>query len=159
MHRKAGNPMRCPTGYKGSCPRSSTTPDIEHTTIAHVLPSSPDLSHRPSRLPSQTLEQSIVSVIDDDVSLLRSLELLIDAAGWQPALCSFAEDLLARPRPSIPSCLVLDVLLPDFNGLDLQEHLAADRIVMPIMFITGHSDVPMTVRAMKGGAVEFLVST
>jgi FixJ family two-component response regulator len=110
-------------------------------------------------LPSQTLEQSIVSVIDDDVSLLRSPELLIDAAGWQPALSSFAEDLLARPRPSIPSCLVLDVLLPDFNGLDLQEHLAADRIVMPIMFITGHSDVPMTVRAMKGGAVEFRVST
>jgi len=104
----------------------------------------------------QSLEQSIVFVIDDDVSVLRSLELLIESAGWQPETFASAHEFLARPRPGTPSCLVLDVLLPDFNGLDLQEHLAADRIPMPIIFITGHSDVPMTVRAMKGGAVEFL---
>jgi len=107
-------------------------------------------------LPSQSLEQSIVFVIDDDVSVLRSLELLIESAGWQPETFASAQEFLARQRPGTPSCLVLDVLLPDFNGLDLQEHLAADRIAMPIIFITGHSDVPMTVRAMKGGAVEFL---
>jgi FixJ family two-component response regulator len=97
----------------------------------------------------------IVFVVDDDVSVRESLELLIGAAGWQAETFASAEEFLAHPRASTPSCLVLDVSLPDLNGLDLQK-LVADRIEMPIIFITGYGDVPMTVRAMKAGAVEFL---
>jgi FixJ family two-component response regulator len=124
--------------------------------MSHVIPSLLGLANRASRLPSHPPAQSIVFVVDDDVFLLRSLELLIDSAGWQSETFCSAQQFLARPRPCTPSCLVLDVLLPDFNGLDLQEHLATDRIAMPIIFITGHGDVPMSVRAMKGGAEEFL---
>ncbi len=98
----------------------------------------------------------IAFVVDDDVSVRESLELLISFAGWQPETFASAEEFLARPRAVAPSCLVLDVSLPDLNGLDLQKLIAADRIDMPIIFITGHGDVPMTVRAMKAGAVEFL---
>jgi FixJ family two-component response regulator len=98
----------------------------------------------------------IVFVVDDDVSVRESLELLIRSAGWEPQLFPSAGDFLARPRAPAPSCLVLDVSLPDLNGLDLQTRIAADRVDMPIIFITGYGDVPMTVRAMKAGAVEFL---
>jgi FixJ family two-component response regulator len=98
----------------------------------------------------------IVFVVDDDVSVRQSLELLIDSAGWQPETFASAMEFLASPRPLSPSCLVLDVLLPGLNGLDLQERIAADRADMPIIFITGYGDVPMTVRAMKRGAIEFL---
>jgi FixJ family two-component response regulator len=98
----------------------------------------------------------VVFVVDDDVSVRESLELLIMSAGWRPEIFSSAEEFLARPRAPVPSCLVLDVNLPNLNGLDLQQRIAADRIEMPIIFITGHSDVPMTVKAMKAGAVEFL---
>jgi FixJ family two-component response regulator len=98
----------------------------------------------------------IVFVVDDDVSVRESLELLIRAAGWQPETYASAEAFLARPQALVPSCLVLDVSLPDLNGLDLQKRIGADRSDMPIIFITGHGDVPMTVRAMKAGAVEFL---
>ena len=98
----------------------------------------------------------IVFVVDDDVSVRESLELLIRNAGWQPALLASAQEFLARPRVVAPSCLVLDVTLPGLNGLELQERIAADRTDMPIIFITGHGDVPMTVQAMKAGAVEFL---
>src|SRR3954447_4267407 len=97
----------------------------------------------------------IVFVVDDDVSVRESLELLIHFAGWQPETFASAQEFLARPRVFTPSCLVLDVSLPDLNGLDLQK-LVADRIDMPIIFITGHGDIPMTVRAMKAGAAEFL---
>ncbi len=97
----------------------------------------------------------IVFVVDDDVSVRESLELLIKSAGWQPELFASAQDFLSRPRVTVPSCLVLDVTLPGLNGLDLQQQLA-DRTDMPIIFITGYGDVPMTVRAMKAGAVEFL---
>jgi FixJ family two-component response regulator len=97
----------------------------------------------------------IVFVVDDDVSVRESLELLISFAGWQPETFASAQEFLARPRVLTPSCLVLDVSLPDLNGLDLQ-NLVADRIDMPIIFITGYGDIPMTVRAMKAGAVEFL---
>ena len=97
----------------------------------------------------------IVFVVDDDVSVRESLELLIDSAGWQAETFASAEEFLAHPRVLAPSCLVLDVTLPDLNGLDLQKRIAADRIDMPIIFITGHGDVPMTVQAMKAGAVEF----
>lgn len=99
---------------------------------------------------------SIVFVVDDDISVRESLEGLIQFAGWRPETFASARDFLARPRVDSPSCLILDVSLPDLNGLDLQQRIAPDRLEMPIIFITGYGDVPMTVRAMKGGAVEFL---
>jgi FixJ family two-component response regulator len=98
----------------------------------------------------------VVFIVDDDVAVRESLEALIASAGWQPETFSSAEEFLARPRASTPSCLVLDVNLPDLNGLELQKRIAADRLDMPIIFITGYGDVPMTVKAMKAGAVEFL---
>ena len=98
----------------------------------------------------------IVFVVDDDISVRESLELMIGFAGWRPETFASAEEFLARPPVNVPSCLVLDVSLPDLNGLDLQKLIAADRKEMPIIFITGYGDVPMTVRAMKAGAVEFL---
>ena len=99
----------------------------------------------------------IVFVVDDDVSVRRSLELLIDSAGWLSETFASAQEFLRRPRVVAPSCLVLDVSLPDINGLELQQRVATDRIGMPIIFISGYGDVPMTVRAMKAGAVEFLM--
>ena len=98
----------------------------------------------------------IVFVVDDDISVRTSLELLIDSAGWQSETFPSAQAFLHRPRAVGPSCLVLDVSLPDLDGLELQKRVAADRTDMPIIFISGHGDVPMTVRAMKAGAVEFL---
>jgi RNA polymerase sigma factor (sigma-70 family) len=97
----------------------------------------------------------VVFVVDDDVSVRESLELLILSAGWRPVIFASAEDFLAHPRPGGPSCLVLDVSLPDLNGLDLQKRLV-DRSDMPIIFITGYGDVPTTVQAMKAGAAEFI---
>jgi FixJ family two-component response regulator len=98
----------------------------------------------------------IVFVVDDDISVRESLESLIRCEGWQPETFTSAREFLDRPRALVPSCLVLDVSLPDLNGLDLQNRVAVDRTDMPIIFITGHGDVPMTVQAMKAGAVEFL---
>ena len=95
-------------------------------------------------------------VIDDDVSVRESLEALIRSCGWQPETFSCAQEFLARPRVPSPGCLLLDISLPDLNGLDLQKRIAVDRIEMPIIFITGHCSVPMAVQAMKSGAVEFL---
>src|SRR5262249_40937591 len=115
------------------------------STVGRQVPAS---SNAPDSLP-------IVFVVDDDISVRESLELLIRTAGWQPETYASAAAFLARPRATVPSCLVLDVSLPDLNGLDLQKRLG-DRSDMPIMFITGHGDVPMTVQAMKAGAVEFL---
>jgi FixJ family two-component response regulator len=97
-----------------------------------------------------------VFVVDDDISVRESLELLIRAAGYRPEVYASAQAFLARPRVFLPSCLVLDVSLPDLNGLDLQARLGTDRGDMPVIFITGHGDIPMSVRAMKAGAVEFL---
>jgi len=97
----------------------------------------------------------IVFVVDDDVSVRESLEALIRSEGWETETFASAEAFLARPRAYRPSCLVLDMTLPDLNGLDLQKRLS-DRSDMPIIFITGYGDVPMTVQAMKAGAVEFL---
>ncbi|MGC2648113.1 MAG: response regulator [Candidatus Sulfotelmatobacter sp.] len=98
----------------------------------------------------------IVFVVDDDVSVRESLELLIRCAGWQPETFPSAQEFLDYPRVLIPNCLVLDISLPGLNGLDLQRLVAGDRTDMPIIFITGLGDVPMTVQAMKAGAVEFL---
>jgi len=99
---------------------------------------------------------SVVFVVDDDISVRESLELLIAQAGWRPELFASAREFLSRPPPGGASCLILDVNLPDLNGLDLQKRIAADYSGMPIIFITGYGDIPMTVRAMKAGAVEFL---
>jgi len=98
----------------------------------------------------------IVFVVDDDVSVRESLALLIDSAGWQPETFASAQEFLHRPRVVAPSCLVLDFSLPDLDGLELQKRVAPDRTNMPIIFISGYGDVPMTVRAMKAGAMEFL---
>jgi FixJ family two-component response regulator len=98
----------------------------------------------------------VVFVVDDDVSVRESLELLIRSAGWRSETFSTAREFLDHPRLLAPSCLVLDVHLPDLNGLDLQNRLSADRVHMPIIFITGYGDVPTAVRAMKEGAVELL---
>lgn len=110
----------------------------------------------PVRSAVMSQPRAVVFVVDDDVSVRESLELLIRSAGWEPQLFPSATEFLACPRILAPSCLVLDVSLPDLNGLDLQQRIATDRTDMPIIFITGHGDVPMTVRAMKAGAVEFL---
>jgi FixJ family two-component response regulator len=98
----------------------------------------------------------IVFVVDDDISVRESLESLIRCQGWESETFASAQEFLARPRVLAPSCLILDVELPDLNGLDLQKAIASDRKDMPIIFITGYGDVPMTVKAMKAGAVEFL---
>ena len=97
----------------------------------------------------------VVFVVDDDASVRKSLELLIESAGWATEVFGSAQEFLARPRASGPCCLVLDVCLPDLSGLDLQT-LVAERTEMPVIFITGHGDVLSAVRAMKAGAVEFL---
>src|SRR2546430_9746585 len=93
-----------------------------------------------------------VFIVDDDISVRESLELLIRHAGWQPETFESAQEFLSRPRLLAPSCLVLDVRLPGLTGLDVQRRVSADRPDMPIIFITGHGDVPMTVQAMKAGA-------
>jgi FixJ family two-component response regulator len=98
----------------------------------------------------------VVFVVDDDISVRESLEELIRCEGWQAETFASAQEFLSRPRLRAPSCLVLDVSLPDLNGLDLQKRVTADRIDMPIIFITAYGDVPMSVQAMKAGAVEFL---
>ena len=97
-----------------------------------------------------------VFVVDDDVSVRESLEALIEVAGWEARTFDSAQAFLDCPPVFGPNCLVLDVSLPDLNGLDLQSRIARERAEMPIIFITGYGDVPMTVRAMKAGAVEFL---
>jgi FixJ family two-component response regulator len=109
--------------------------------------------HRSS---SAAAEQTpIVFVVDDDVSVRESLELLVRSAGWKVETFESAQAFLTRSRPSVACCLVLDVTLPGLNGLELQQRLV-ERTEMPIIFITGYGDVPMSVRAMKAGAVEFL---
>jgi FixJ family two-component response regulator len=102
------------------------------------------------------LHTPIVFVVDNDVSVRESLEALLRFEGRQVETFASAQEFLTRPRPPVPSCLVLDVSLPGLNGLDLQKRLALERPEMPIMFITGCGDVPTSVRAMKAGAVEFL---
>ena len=98
----------------------------------------------------------LVFVVDDDISVRESLETMIRFAGFRAETFASAQEFLARPRVFVPNCLVLDVGLPGLSGLDLQNMVANDRTEMPIIFITGYGDVPMTVRAMKAGAVEFL---
>jgi FixJ family two-component response regulator len=108
-----------------------------------------------SRAPVTPHDTAVVFVVDDDVSVRESLELLILSAGWEAETFASAEEFLERARSDRPSCLVLDVTLPNLNGLELQKRIV-DRAEMPIIFITGYGDVPSTVQAMKAGAVEFL---
>jgi FixJ family two-component response regulator len=105
---------------------------------------------------SDLCDAPIVYIVDDDISFRESLEAMIGAAGWRPRAFESAHAFLAHRRVAAPSCLILDVNLPDLSGLDLQALIADDQANMPIIFVTGYGDVPMTVRAMKAGAVEFL---
>lgn len=98
----------------------------------------------------------VVFVVDDDISVRESLEAMIRFAGFRAETFASAQAFLQCPLAMVPNCLVLDVSLPDLSGLDLQNLIASERTDMPIIFITGYGDVPMTVRAMKAGAVEFL---
>jgi FixJ family two-component response regulator len=113
---------------------------------------------RKIKMLSMTHPTSVVFVVDDDVSVRESLELLIRCEGWHPEIFASASEFLASPRPRsfVPSCLVLDVSMPGLSGLELQKRVANDRADMPIIFITGYGDIRMTVEAMKAGAVEFL---
>jgi FixJ family two-component response regulator len=101
-------------------------------------------------------EQPVVFVVDDDESMRRSLETLLRSVGHDVHLFSSAHEFMHTERPDAPSCLVLDVRLPGMSGITFQQELAKAGVVVPVIFITGHGDVPMTVRAMKAGAVEFL---
>ena len=97
-----------------------------------------------------------VFVVDDDISVRESLELLIRDQGWEPILFESAREFMARKSMPVPSCVVLDVNLPDLSGLDLQQQISGANSISPIIFITGYADIPMSVRAMKAGAIEFL---
>jgi FixJ family two-component response regulator len=104
-------------------------------------------------VPDQT---PVVYVVDDDISVRESLEWMIEAEGWRPCVFASAREFLAAPPEVAPHCAILDIGLPDVSGLELQEKIVAERPETPIIFITGTNDVPMTVRAMKAGAIEFL---
>jgi RNA polymerase sigma factor (sigma-70 family) len=117
--------------------------------------SSPGAPPGGSRTPVISHATPVVFVVDDDVSVRESLELLLLSAGWRAETFATAEEFLACSRIDAPSCLVLDVTLPALNGLDLQKRII-DRVDTPIIFITGYGDVPTSVQAMKSGAVEFL---
>jgi FixJ family two-component response regulator len=107
-------------------------------------------------MPSAIPVVAIVFIVDDDVSVRESLELLVRDENWNPETFASAQEFLDHPRKRVPSCLVLDLSLPGLNGLELQKQLGVDHIDMPIIFITGHGDVPQSVQAMKAGALEFL---
>lgn len=115
------------------------------SVIGHEVRSLPEMQTSP-----------VVFVVDDDVSVRESLELLIRHEGWRVELFESASEFLDRPRVLTPSCLVLDISMPGLNGLELQKRVAVERPEMPIIFITGHGDVPKSVQAIKAGAVEFL---
>ena len=127
---------------------TGTVTRVPYTVVSAIASRSIEMLTMPDVPP-------IVFVVDDDVSVRESLELLIKSAGWQPQTFVSAQEFLSRPHPPVPCCLVLDVTLPGLSGLELQKQLA-ERADMPIIFITGYGDVPMTVQAMKAGAVEFL---
>ena len=103
-----------------------------------------------------TQPRQIVFVVDDDPAVCAALRRLIHSVGIEVQTFASAQEFLRATRPEVPACLVLDVRLPDLSGLNLQEKLTNAKIDLPIIFITGHGDIPMTVRAMKGGALEFL---
>jgi len=100
--------------------------------------------------------EALVFVVDDEASMRASLQDLLESVGLRVAACASAQEFLRCPPPEGPSCLVLDVRLPGLSGLELQQELARGAVQMPIIFITGHGDIPMSVQAMKAGAVDFL---
>src|SRR4051812_45991913 len=116
-----------------------TTADAGYFTPAHTSPTRP-----------------LVFVVDDDAAVRELLELVIEASGREVETYASGQEFLERPRPLGPSCLILDVALPDLNGLDLQKRLSRERSDMPIIFVTGYADVGTSVQAMKAGALEFL---
>jgi FixJ family two-component response regulator len=123
----------------------------EHSvTTAHVINNELGPSDTSSDPP-------VVFVVDDDVSVRESMELLIRQGGWQPVTCACAREFLDRPRPQVPNCLLLDVSLQDLNGPELQKRIAVERNETPIIFIACQGDVPTSVQAMKASAVEFLI--
>src|SRR5882672_6658576 len=99
---------------------------------------------------------SIVFVVDDDPSIRRAIKRLVESVGLHVELFGSAPEFMSSSRPEVTSCLVLDIRLPGISGLDFQRELAEAHVHVPIIFITGHGDIPMSVRAMKAGAVEFL---
>ena len=103
-----------------------------------------------------SVKNAIIYVVDDDVSICRALGLLLKVHGFRVETFTSAEDFLAFKHPKVQSCLVLDIRLPNINGLALQYEMAQRGIITPIIFITGHGDIPMTVMAMKAGAIDFL---
>jgi FixJ family two-component response regulator len=113
------------------------------------------LSYEVKALPMSSAIPTVF-IVDDDVSIRESLELLVRDENWKPETFASAQEFLGHPRQRVPSCLVLDLSLPGLNGLELQKQLAVEHIDMPIIFITGHGDVPQSVQAMKAGALEFL---
>lgn len=116
----------------------------------------PATSTRPTASTAPEAMRPVVFIVDADPRVRRSLESMICSAGWHARSCASAQELLEHPPLAVPSCLVLDVSLPDINGLELQRRIAADRASMPLVFVTDHRDVPTAVRAMKDGAVDFL---
>src|SRR5580658_5500019 len=115
-----------------------------------------DATNRLPRLLAMPPTTPTVVVVDDDVSVRESLELLIQSEGWQAALFESAQEFLAQLPTVVPSCLILDVNLPDLSGLDIQQRISDAKSSTPIIFITGYGDIPTSVRAMKAGAAEFL---
>jgi len=99
---------------------------------------------------------AIIAIVDDDPSAREGLSSLIQSAGWRVETFASAQEFLARPRAEVPSCLLLDLQLPGLSGLDLQKRMAEVGLEIPIVFLTGHGNIPASVRAMKAGAVEFL---
>jgi FixJ family two-component response regulator len=98
----------------------------------------------------------VVYVVDDDVSLRESLQAIVAESGFHPEVFASAQEFLRHSRQPLPGCLILDVSLPDLNGLEVQRLMGTDQTALPIVFITGHGDIPMSVQAMKAGATEFL---
>jgi len=116
-------------------------------------------AHGPANVQGDSAMSTVIPtvfIVDDDVSVRESLELLIRNENWKPEAFTSGQEFLKHPRKLVPSCLVLDISLPGLNGLDLQRQLASEHIEMPIIFITGYGDVPKSVQAMKAGALEFL---
>jgi FixJ family two-component response regulator len=133
------------------CLRKPFTDAALGEALARGIGSAAPRAHVPAPSSAPT-----VFIVDDDVSIREALELLVLSAGFQPQTFATAREFLARPSTTTASCLILDVALPDLNGLELQRRLTDRHMEMPIIFITGWGDIPTTVQAMKAGAVEFL---
>jgi formate hydrogenlyase transcriptional activator len=137
---------------------------LNNGALPNSLPASDESPAATAQVPRHELRSTnttpdlpIVFVVDDDISARHSMERLIRREGWQPETFTFAQEFLNRPRTRVPNCLVLDISLQEVNGLDLQKRIVVERAETPIIFITGHGDVPTSVQAMKAGAVEFLI--